>query len=73
MSNNTEKVIQIISEILARDDVDANSSRDNLDDWDSLAYMEIASCIEQKMGIEVSADNIQKFNSVISILELLEK
>ena len=71
MSANVDKVIQIVSEVLNRDDITLQSNRESLPEWDSMAYMEIAGRAEQELGIEISATNIEKFDSVESIAGMM--
>jgi acyl carrier protein len=72
MSKSIEqKVIEVVKEVTREPNIDLNSTDQNVTDWDSMAYLLIASKIEEFFGIEVSSDNIEKFNSVKSIINLI--
>ena len=49
------------------------SSTDTLSEWDSLAYMSILSEIEVEYSLEITEDNIEKFNSISSIVGIIQK
>ena len=72
MSKSIEqKVIEVVKEVTREPNIDLNSTDQNVTDWDSMAYLLIASKIEEFFGVEVSIDNIEKFNSVRSIINLI--
>lgn len=72
MSKSIEqKVIEVVKEVTRELNIDLNSTDQNVTDWDSMAYLLIASKIEEFFGVEVSIDNIEKFNSVRSIINLI--
>lgn len=66
-----EEIIKIIKNITRSDNVDVQSSNQNLDQWDSLAYMSIISEIEINYDIEVTEENINNFGSVKSIIDII--
>lgn len=72
MSNSIEqKVIEVVKEVTRDPSIDINSTDQNVTDWDSMAYLVIASKIEDFFGVEVSINNIERFNSVSSIINLI--
>ena len=66
-----DKISAIVREVL-NEDVDLNSSMDNIPAWDSLAYMAILSCIEDEFDIEINGNNINNFNSIKNIIIEIE-
>ena len=74
MKNNLIKkqLIKNIQIITNNDNIDINSTQENSSGWDSLAYMSIVTMVEKEFKIEISFNNIKKFNSVKSILEIIE-
>jgi acyl carrier protein len=64
-------VIKIIKSVTHSDEVDAASSTENLQKWDSLAYMEIISEIEVTFDVEITEKNIDEFGSVMSIVTVI--
>ncbi len=74
MKNNLIKkqLIKNIQIITNNDNIDINSTQENSSGWDSLAYMSIVTMVEKEFKIEISFNNIKKFDSVKSILEIIE-
>jgi len=68
-----DKIIKIVKEITRCNEVDENTSVENLPQWDSLAYISILGEIEMKFEIEIDENNINDFNSINSILEIIKK
>ena len=68
-----EKVRNIVAEVseveVAR--VSLQSSPDNLEEWDSLAQVNIVLSLEQEFGHQFSPDQIDSMVSVEKILEVL--
>ena len=64
-------VIEIVKTVTRCADVNSASSTENLQQWDSLAYMTILSEIELSYGVEITEDNIEQFNSIKSIVGLI--
>ena len=75
MIDEQEKIIQELVEIVKRltrsAKVNGYSSTENLPQWDSLSYMSIISEVEVIYGVSVTQDNIEKFDSIQSIAELI--
>ena len=65
-------VIEIVKKATKSNEINTKSSMLNTENWDSLAYMTIVSELELNYAIEVTQENIQSFDSVESILSLLE-
>lgn len=65
-------VIEIVKKATKSNEINIKSSMLNTENWDSLAYMTIVSELELNYAIEVTQENIQNFDSVESILSLLE-
>ncbi len=68
-----EKVRNIVAEVseveVAR--VTLQSSPDNLEEWDSLAQVNIVLSLEQEFGHQFSPEQIESMVSVEKILEVL--
>lgn len=69
----TQKIIEIVKNMTRCDDVNKNSSMENLPEWDSLAYMSILTEVEIIFDIEITEDNINGFNSIESIFFIIQK
>ena len=68
-----EKVRSIVAEVSEVDAarVTLQSSPDNLEEWDSLAQVNIVLSLEQEFGHQFSPDQIDSMVSVEKILEVL--
>jgi acyl carrier protein len=68
-----EKVRNIVAEVseveVAR--VSLQSSPDNLEEWDSLAQVNIVLSLEQEFGHQFSPEQIEQMVSVEKIIEVL--
>jgi acyl carrier protein len=67
----TKDVVKIVKNVTRCAIVDKSSSTQNLPQWDSLAYMAILSEIEVSYGIFITEENINSFDSVESIVEII--
>ena len=65
-----DKLIIILEDILETDIKDDDSDK-NIDSWDSLNHLRIILEIESEFSIKVDHNNIQKLNSVKSILHYI--
>tara|TARA_B100000700_G_scaffold170690_1_gene188520 strand:- start:1207 stop:1449 length:243 start_codon:yes stop_codon:yes gene_type:complete len=68
----TQSIIDIVQEATRSNIVNKNSSTENLSEWDSLAYMSIISEIEIEYEVEITEDNIEGFDSVSSIVKIIQ-
>ena len=68
----TQSIIDIVQEATRSNKVNKNSSTENLSEWDSLAYMSIISEIEIEYEVEITEDNIEGFDSVSSIVKIIQ-
>ena len=67
-----KKLIKNIQDITNNKSISIDSTQDNSQGWDSLAYMSIVTMVEKEFRIPISYENIRKFNSVKSILDILK-
>lgn len=65
-----QRVLADILEIPA-DKITPESSPDTLHQWDSIRHMNMILAVEGELGIEFSADEIERTNDVPTILSLL--
>ena len=68
-----EKVRHIVAEVseVEVERVSLQSSPDNLEEWDSLAQVNIVLSLEQEFGHQFSPEQIESMVSVEKILEVL--
>ena len=67
-----ENVIAIVKQATRSEDVDKSSSIENFPKWDSLAYMSVVGEVEIKFGIEITELNINDFNSIEAIVDIVK-
>ena len=68
----SKKVENLILEVLNIETLPINASTENIDEWDSLAYLSIVSKLEKKFKLKVYQENIDKFNSIKNIVKEIE-
>ena len=73
--NEREKIInnliEIIKKIVRSNAVNSDSSTLNLPQWDSLSYMAIISEVEFVYHVSVTQVNIENFDSIQSIADII--
>tara|TARA_B110001454_G_C12572931_1_gene372698 strand:- start:104 stop:343 length:240 start_codon:yes stop_codon:yes gene_type:complete len=69
----TQSIIRIVKNITRYSEVNRDSSTQSLSQWDSLAYMSILSEVELKYEVEVTEENINDFDSIESIVNIVQK
>lgn len=68
-----ERVRYIVAEIteVEAERITLQSSPDNLEEWDSLAQVNIVLSLEQEFGRQFSPDQIERMVSVAKIVEVV--
>ena len=69
----TISIIELVKEATRSNSVSKDSSTETLSEWDSLAYMSILSEIEVEYNVEITEHNIESFDSISSIVEIIQK
>lgn len=67
-----ERVIALLERVFEGIKIDANSSTENVLEWDSMHQLSIAFEIESEFGVEVEPDELTDLKSVISIVNFLK-
>ncbi len=65
-----EAIINTISDILKRQ-VDENTVKDEIQEWDSLKHLQIIMEIEEQFNVVIPIEDLSKINSVKDILNIL--
>ena len=68
----SKKVETLVLEVLNIETLPINASTENIEEWDSLAYLSIVSKLEKKFKLKVYQENIDKFNSIKNIVKEIE-
>ena len=66
-----QELIEIVKKLTRSSEVNSDSSTENLPKWDSLAYMAIISELEITYEVNVTQENIDKFDSIENIADLI--
>jgi len=70
---DVDQIIEIVKKVTHNSRVDINSTDKSVEGWDSLAYLLIAEKIEELFNIAINNENIDKFNSIQSVLEMINE
>ena len=65
----SKKIETLILETLGIETLPINASIENVEEWDSLAYLSIVSKIEKEFKLKIHQENINKFNSIKNIVK----
>ena len=71
---STDRVIALVASELGvpAERVRAESTSQDLDEWDSLAHLRICMALEDEFGVAVDLDDIGELDSVPAIVALVE-
>ena len=74
MNQRTEnQIIEIVKKVTQNSQVDINSTDKTVKGWDSLAYLLIAQKIEELFDVDINNENINRFDSVRNVLEMINE
>jgi acyl carrier protein len=74
MNQRTEnQIIEIVKKVTHNSQVDINSTDKTVKGWDSLAYLLIAQKIEELFDVDINNENINRFDSVRNVLEMINE
>tara|TARA_B100001123_G_scaffold50099_1_gene51560 strand:- start:992 stop:1237 length:246 start_codon:yes stop_codon:yes gene_type:complete len=68
----SKKVKNLILEVLNIESLPLDASTENVEQWDSLAYLSIVSKLEKEFELKINQENINKFNSLENIVKEIE-
>jgi acyl carrier protein len=70
-----ERFFQVVSSILnvARESLSPQSSRDSLEEWDSIKHMYVVLALEEEFSVEFSDDEIANLVSVSDLMRAMTK
>lgn len=69
------KIRPIFSDLfkVSLDEINYESNRDNIDNWDSLNHLILIMKLEEAVSIKFDIENINKLNSISSIIDEIIK
>ncbi len=69
----TEQVKNILQDELNIEAIDDAAVQGDYPEWDSLTYLRVLAAVESAFGVDITAGNINNFNSVANIVREIEK
>ena len=71
---SASKIIEIFEDILDKESgkIDLNSTPKDIEEWDSVATINIIGAVEDEFGIKFKLKDLQEAKSVKDFLELVE-
>jgi acyl carrier protein len=71
---SASKIIEIFEDILDIENgkINLNSTPEDIEEWDSVATINIIVAIEEEFGIKFKLKDVQEIKSVKNFLELIE-
>jgi acyl carrier protein len=71
----SERFFQVLSSILNvdRESLSPQSSRDSLEEWDSIKHMYVVLALEEEFSVEFSDDEISNLVSVSDLMHAMTK
>lgn len=74
MKNDVNRLLVIFRETLDNDDISfEEDSLEPIEDWDSLAHVQLMLAIEEAFDVTLSTDEMAKMTSVPAILSVLRQ
>jgi len=71
--NFEEEILEIAKRVLETDKVDLFANRENIDEWDSLAHLQIISEVEDKFDISIPFEEVSDIKSLSDFLKYIER
>lgn len=70
-----EKLKEILIDVFDDENVTITetSSSDTIEEWDSLAHVQIVNCIQKSFGIKINAREMMDWDNVNDIIETISK
>jgi acyl carrier protein len=70
--NLIDKVKSILLNELNLDMIEDGARQEDYSEWDSLTYLRILSVLEDEFALQITSENINKFNSITNIVKEIE-
>lgn len=70
-----DRVLHMMADIfgVAADQMNPQSSPDNVETWDSIKHLELVMALEQEFGVQFSPEEIEQLLSVELVASLVEE
>lgn len=68
-----EQLKEVFAEALdlAIEEIEENSSQDNLEDWDSLGHLNLISEIEKTFKVKITMDEVMEMTNYVKVKEVV--
>jgi acyl carrier protein len=72
---SSERFFEVLSTVLnvGRESLGPHSSRDSLEEWDSIKHMYVVLALEEEFGVQFSDDEIANLVSVSDLMRAMTK
>lgn len=71
MEDRIKKIMAVIFEITV-DEINDQSSRDNIESWDSLRQLQLIAALEEEFDLEFSEDKMKEMRSMTYIKQIIK-
>lgn len=70
-----QKLTAIFCEVMSNDDIvlEDSTTADDIEEWDSLAHVQLMENIEQEFGVRISAKDMASWIDVGEMVDFIEK
>lgn len=70
-----EQVRSVASDIfgIPADRITAESSPETIENWDSMQHLNLVLAVEEKFGVQLDPEDIEKMKNIGAVAELVEK
>jgi len=70
-----EQVRNIASDIFGvpADKISAESSPETIENWDSMQHLNLVLAVEEKFGVQLEPEDIERMNTIGAVAALVEK
>jgi acyl carrier protein len=74
-SSTFEQVRNVASDIfgIPADKITAESSPETIENWDSMQHLNLVLAIEEKFGVQLEPEDIEKMKNIGAVAALVEK
>ena len=73
MADLIARVKEVLRNELNLEAIEDDAKQEDYPEWDSLTYLRVVAALEDTFKIRITPENINKFNSVASIVDEIEK
>jgi len=73
MNNNLNKLNEVFKSVFNKDlNIEITTTKNDIEEWDSIGHLNLIIELEETFNISLSKDQIENFNSVSDIIDILK-